>query len=72
MKECKDKDPVRTDRVGRWITVGRNKETVTGCAGHDIGSHSAPGYALRSMCPYVEYANFKFFDILPNFFGRIY
>ena len=68
MKECKDKDPVRADRVSRWIIFGRNKRTATGCAGRDIGSHSAPGYALRSVCPHVECANFKFFDILPNIF----
>ena len=63
MKECKDNDPVRTDRVSRWIIFDRNKRTATGRVGRDIGSHSAPGYALRSVCPYVECANFKLFDI---------
>ena len=63
MKECKDKDPVRADRVSRWIIFGRNKRTATGCTGRDIGSHSAPGYALRSVCPMSNVLTLKLFNI---------
>ena len=56
----KDIDPVRVDRVSRWIIIGRNKDSPTGCAGRDIGAHCASGYALRSVCPYVSALNRTF------------